>query len=345
MRPGQDRRGCEPGQNRDNYRPGKQHRLASGCYKTTCEPCLFGCGEDRIVLGRFSQLYKATQFATKTVSVPRLAALWLVLLIWGCFGLFGSCSSTVLAQSIPATLSGGVLLPTFVFAAAVVATAIATATSTDGGASYCRFSSKNQDERTIADQQRRCRERAARDDYSPDGLLDFADEAVSGAAPSRAGFDEMMTAARAGRIKVLYFVNLSRLARDCLLTLQTMRELVYLHKVRVVSIDEGIDTAQTDSWELLAAILGIQHEQFLKKLAIDVFGGQEGVVLDHYCVGDFCFGFSSEAGSRHRRQGQRPQQAAKDQVHHRSGMRSSGSSRSFTGSRSNAARCAGSHVS
>jgi hypothetical protein len=45
---------------------------------------------------------------------------------------------------------------------------------------------------------------------------------------------------------------------------------------------------------LLAVILGIQHEQFLKKLAKDVFGGQEGVVLDHYCVGDYCFGFGSE---------------------------------------------------
>ncbi|MEX2309734.1 MAG: recombinase family protein [Pirellulales bacterium] len=168
------------------------------------------------------------------------------------------------------------------------------ATSSEGVASYCRFSSKAQDERTIADQQRRCRERAARDGYSADGLLEFADEAVSGAAPCRAGFDEMMAAARAGRIKVLYFVNLSRLARDCLLTLQTMRELVYIHKVQVISIDEGIDTNRSETWELLTVILGIQHEQFLKKLAIDVFGGQEGVVLDHYCVGDYCFGFSSE---------------------------------------------------
>ena len=84
---------------------------------------------------------------------------------------------------------------------AMPAMAMAMAAASEGVASYCRFSSKAQDERTIADQQRQCRERAARDGYSPDGLLDFADEAVSGAAPSRAGFDKMMAAARAGRIQ------------------------------------------------------------------------------------------------------------------------------------------------
>jgi DNA invertase Pin-like site-specific DNA recombinase len=209
-----------------------------------------------------------------------------LLVIAVCCGLLGIVSCAVCAQFFtePATW---LLL-------ASLAPVAALATSSEGVACYCRFSSKNQDERTIADQQRRCRDRAARDGHQPDALLKFSDEAVSGAAPSRAGFDEMMEAARTGRIKVLYFVNLSRLARDCLLTLQTMRELVYLHKVRVVSIDEGIDTAQSESWELLAAILGIQHEQFLKKLAIDVFGGQEGVVLDHFCVGDYCFGYGSE---------------------------------------------------
>ncbi len=171
---------------------------------------------------------------------------------------------------------------------------MASVLSSEGVASYCRFSSKNQDDRTIADQQRQCRERATRDGHVSGEFLLFADEAVSGSKHSRGDFDRMMAAARAGKFKVLYFVNLSRLARDCVLTLQTLRELVYIHKVRVISIDEGLDTAQSDSWELIAAILGIQHEQFQKKLAIDVFRGQEGVVLDHYCGGDYCFGFSSE---------------------------------------------------
>ena len=183
--------------------------------------------------------------------------------------------------------------------------AAAVAASPNGVASYCRFSSKNQDDRTIADQQRQCKARATRDGFASSAILLFADEAVSGAKHSREGFDCMMAAARAGKIKVLYFVNLSRLARDCVLTLQTLRELVYVHKIRVISIDEGIDTSQTDNWELIAAILGVQHEQFLKKLAQDVFRGQEGVVLDNFCVGDYCFGFASEpvAGPERRGKG------------------------------------------
>ena len=56
---------------------------------------------------------------------------------------------------------------------------------------------------------------AERDEFDTSNLLLFADEAVSGAAPSRADFDRMMAAARAGKFKVLYFVNLSRLARLC----------------------------------------------------------------------------------------------------------------------------------
>ena len=55
--------------------------------------------------------------------------------------------------------------------------------------------------------------------------LEFFDEAESGAKHSRAGFDKMLAAARAGAITVLYFVNLSRLARDCVLTLQTLRRV------------------------------------------------------------------------------------------------------------------------
>jgi site-specific DNA recombinase len=124
--------------------------------------------------------------------------------------------------------------------------------------------------------------------------LEFCDEAISGAKRARVGFDQMLAAVRAGRVTALYVESLSRLARDCVLTLQTLQELAYVHKVRIVSIDEGIDTANTQNWELLAAIFGMQHEQYLKILAHQVFRGQEGVLLDGLSVGDYCFGFSSD---------------------------------------------------
>ncbi|BBO35141.1 hypothetical protein PLANPX_4753 [Lacipirellula parvula] len=103
-----------------------------------------------------------------------------------------------------------------------------------------------------------------------------------------------MAAARRGEIKVVLFENLSRLARDVGLTINTLKELVYRHKVRIISIDDGIDTQTNQQWEYITVILGVQNEQYLKMLAKFVHRGQEGVVLDGLCVGDYCFGYGSE---------------------------------------------------
>jgi DNA invertase Pin-like site-specific DNA recombinase len=243
--------------------------------------------EDRIFLCHFSQLANATRFAIKTVSAPRLADLGLVLLICGYLWLFGCCSSPVLAQPILALLPGGLVVPAVVFAAAVVVQ------ETSGEASYSRFSCSNQTDRTIADQQRDCHNRAARDGLVISKQLEFSDEAISGAKHSRAGFDAMLEAARAGRFRVLYVANLSRLARDLQLTITTLNELKYRHGVRVVSIDDNVDT-DVENWELLAAVNGSQNQQQLRTLAKNVFRGQEGVVIAGLCVGDLCFGYASE---------------------------------------------------
>jgi hypothetical protein len=80
-------------------------------------------------------------------------------------------------------------------------------------------------------------------------------------------------------------------------------------KVRTVCIDEGIDTTTNDSWELLAGFFGFQNEQYLRALAKSVFRGQEGIVLDCLCVGDYCFGYKSEPipGSEQQRKGRNPE--------------------------------------
>jgi site-specific DNA recombinase len=167
-----------------------------------------------------------------------------------------------------------------------------TACST-GVASYARFSSDMQDSRSITDQQRKCRERAASMGLEIDPALEFVDEAVSGAKQNHEGFEAMMIAARGGAIRVVLFENLSRLARDVGVTINTLKELVYGHRVRIVSIDDGIDTEINQQWEFIAVILGVQNEQYLKTLAKFVHRGQEGVVLEGLSVGDYCFGYGS----------------------------------------------------
>jgi site-specific DNA recombinase len=162
----------------------------------------------------------------------------------------------------------------------------------DVAASYARFSSDQQDAKSIGDQQRPCRERAERDgNHIPDDLQ-FADEAVSGTKLSRDGFDRMLKAAEEGRFKTLYFFDLSRLARESVITITTLKKLVYVHKVRVVSVTEGIDSAN-DGWFTLATILGLQHEQYLKTLRANVLRGLIGNLIDELSLGDHCFGYSS----------------------------------------------------
>jgi hypothetical protein len=162
----------------------------------------------------------------------------------------------------------------------------------DVAASYARFSSDQQDAKSIGDQQRPCRERAERDgNHIPDDFQ-FADEAVSGTKLKRDGFDRMLQAAAEGRFKTLYFFDLSRLARESVITITTLKKLVYIYKVRVVSVSEGIDSAN-EGWFTLATILGLQHEQYLKTLSANVLRGLIGNLVEDLSLGDYCFGYSS----------------------------------------------------
>jgi hypothetical protein len=175
----------------------------------------------------------------------------------------------------------------------------------DIGASYARFSSDLQDQASVADQQRTCRQRAQKDGLQIPPELEFADEAISGTKADREGLNALMAAARQGRFRRLYFENLSRLARESVIGMPMLKELVYVCRVRIISLTEGIDSA-TDSWEVLATIFSLQHEQYIKYLSHAVFRGQEGNVLAGFSVGDWCFGYASvpipgsEAGRRGR---------------------------------------------
>lgn len=257
-------------------------RLAS---KWTIQSSFF----ERLIVTPLQNLLASVGFALQEYWTQSICCFRSLLNVRVLCSLFGLVGSTPFVQS-----SSGVFYGFSLFAVLLAAAVSSCGSRCVGTASYTRFSSKNQNERTILDQQRDCRQAAERIGSEITAELEFWDEAVSGAKWSREGLDTFMAAARAGRIKTAIFVNLSRLARDCVLTLTTMRELVYKLDVRVVSVDEGIDTAQTNNWELLVAIFSVQNELYLRNLSQNVFRGQVGVVLSGLCVGDYCFGFSSE---------------------------------------------------
>jgi len=177
-------------------------------------------------------------------------------------------------------------------------------------ASYSRFSSDDlQDAKSIADQQRPCRERAKRDGNQLPQSLEFFDEGISGASLRRDGFKRMLAAAQEGLFGTLYVFDLSRLTRESVVNATTLRRLVYKYKVRVVSLTEGVDS-NVQGWEMLATLLGLQHEQYLRTLGANVLRGLIGNLLDGLSVGDLAYGYGSVPvhGHKKRRRGrnQRP---------------------------------------
>ena len=171
-------------------------------------------------------------------------------------------------------------------------------------ASYARFSSDQQRAESNADQQRKCREAADRNGHRILPEFEYADEAVSGTKLRREGLDSLLRDAEAGDFQVLYFHSLSRLARESIISMAVLKRLVYVFKVRIISVSESIDS-ERDNWEVVASIMSLLHERYIKDLAENVFRGQEGAKLADLCVGDYCFGFTSEPipGSEKTRKG------------------------------------------
>jgi len=159
-------------------------------------------------------------------------------------------------------------------------------------ASYARYSSDDQREESIRDQQRKCREAAGKNDHQIVPDFEFTDEAVSGTKLRRAGLDSLLRSAEAREFHVLYLHSLSRLARESVITMPMLKQLVHVFGVRVISTTEGIDSAR-DGWEVIASIMSLMHERYIKELSANVFRGQEGTVLAGFAVGDHCFGYKT----------------------------------------------------
>ncbi|REJ86628.1 MAG: hypothetical protein DWQ34_27025 [Planctomycetota bacterium] len=171
-----------------------------------------------------------------------------------------------------------------------------TAGSDDGepAACYARYSSANQREASIADQLRVCRDAVAKNGhYIPDGLV-FSDEAISGTKRHRRGLNAMLAAAEDGQFATIYFHSLSRLSRESVITLPLVKRLVHKHRVRIVSVADGLDTDST-GWQIMMSVFAIVHEQQLRDLSANVHRGQAGTVLSGYASGSHCYGYASES--------------------------------------------------
>ena len=147
-------------------------------------------------------------------------------------------------------------------------------TNLDLAASYGRYSTDMQSCESTSDQHGANRKEGTKNDHSIPESFEYSDEAVSGTKRERDGLNALLAAAERGEFKTVYFYNLSRLARNSIITISILRRLVYVFKVRVICTAENLDTSRGD-WEFMATIIAAVNERFISDLAKSVLRGQQ----------------------------------------------------------------------
>jgi site-specific DNA recombinase len=154
---------------------------------------------------------------------------------------------------------------------------------------YARFSTDLQDERSIEDQVRRCREYVKQQGGNPQGAQVFPDFAQSGASLERPGFEAMMAAVDAGRINVIVTEDMSRISRDFADSAQIFKRLQFL-KVPLIGVADGIDTSSKHA-KLSFTVKSLVADIYLDDLRDKTLRGLEGRALAGFATGNVAYGY------------------------------------------------------
>ena len=171
-------------------------------------------------------------------------------------------------------------------------------------ASYSRYSTDLQDNASLEQQKKKCREQALNLNLLLPREFEFSDEGISGTDPNRPGLLELIRQAKAGKFQVIILDSLSRFSRELSFTIATIKDLALNHGVRVISSSEGLDT-NNPSWEIMFAFMGYGNQQYIRNLRHAVRRGQEDAHLKGYSTGNYPFGYTSVdvPGSEYGRKG------------------------------------------
>lgn len=86
----------------------------------------------------------------------------------------------------------------------------------------------------------------AQDNHFPNPVF-FIDDGVSGVTFDREGFNQMIVAIEAGKVKTVIVKDMSRLGRDYL-KVGYYTEIFFAEKdVRYIAINDGVDSAKGDN--------------------------------------------------------------------------------------------------
>lgn len=154
---------------------------------------------------------------------------------------------------------------------------------------YARFSSALQNERSIDDQVRRCREHIKQQGGDPEAAKVFADFAISGSSLDRPGFEGMMTAVDRGEVKVIVTEDMSRMSRDFADAAHIFKKLQFL-QVPLIGVADGIDTSQKHA-KLSFTVKSLVADIYLDDLRDKTLRGLEGRALQGFATGNVAYGY------------------------------------------------------
>lgn len=168
---------------------------------------------------------------------------------------------------------------------------------------YARFSSENQNDRSIDDQVRLCREYVDRNGGTISEDLVYADYAVSGSTRSRTGFDQVLRLIDSKTVDAIVTESGSRLSRD-LGDADRLWKLAKFNAVRLICVNDGIDSVSQGA-RLQFAIKSLMADEYLADLSKATRRGQVGAAEAGHSTGGLPYGYTSEFVSGGRRDGHR----------------------------------------
>ena len=164
---------------------------------------------------------------------------------------------------------------------------------TNAAVNYARFSTKNQDPRTIVDQFRRCEEYAAAEELKV--VAWYEDQGISGCRQDRPGLEQLLSAAQKRPLPFRHLLvdDASRLSRDDIdaktIVFRTLRAVgVVVHDV------SSHMRSDDDNAELLWGVKGLIDAQYVRDLRKKTHRGLEGRALAGFHTGGRCFGYEGQ---------------------------------------------------
>ncbi len=155
---------------------------------------------------------------------------------------------------------------------------------------YARYSSDNQREASLTDQERECREYAKHQGWEVVEV--YSDAAISGGSDRRPGYQKLLHDARSGRFDVVLAEALDRLSRRLADTANLHDELTFLG-IRLFAKDQGEIT------KMHTAIMGLVAEQYVTDLREKTKRGQRGRIHEGMTAGGLGYGYTvGEPGER-----------------------------------------------